>query len=118
MSGIRSVAALLSTLLLISCTGTVAQPPVSPILVNGATQIQLEVQSRTARPTSQPVRETAPTRSATPAAPRTIQAASTTPHIHIARNYNTTTLLVGLHADSDLNAAKALTSRLNLEVER
>jgi len=44
--------------------------------------------------------------------------ATQTPAVHIAKNYNTQTLLVGLHKDADLPQAKALAAQLNLQVER
>lgn len=117
---------LLTGLLITGCTSL---PVLQPALQTPAPVTQLAPSQMSASRVTQSIKSqpnsqaSAPSKVTAPAvqplaAPTPGAFATQTPAIHIARNYNTQTLLVGLRSAEDLPAAQALIRHLNLEVDR
>lgn len=92
-------------------TAPTAKPTVTPSVQPTARPAATPTPQATARPS------TAPSATPTPAAsPTTATSADT--EVIISQNYNTVTVLAGLHFDQDRAAAEAIAQRHNLTIER
>lgn len=113
--------ALLSTLLFTACTHTPVLQTIhqaSVPVTQGPYQVR---QLPSPLPSQQSMQTQAKTNTAAPKSVKRLQPAqnsSQRPTIHIAKNYNTQTLLVGLRSAADLPEAEALIRSLHLEIER